>query len=321
MALAGDALGLLAPGRCGRRCRTRRSVAARWCGRLMIGVMASALVPGADRRAHARARDHAPARGPASAPAAGRRRDGLLPDADQPARAGDPARRSPSRACPLLNGKALASIAMRSPCRSRSCLIVVFGPRLLALGQRSRWARLRRVAADAIERAAARSPARDWTCSPARATESTRSASSCWPGRCSGWPATWSCSSLGLQSQATLVTAAAVLLAVNVSAVLPATPSNVGVFQAACLVVLAAYGVGAGRGPRLRDHPAGGRGHDRAGPGRAGAARRGAALAGHPRSATSASERSAGLPSRIAADERRRGPAWPRRASADERAQ
>ena len=51
---------------------------------------------------------------------------------------------------------------------------------------------------------------------------------------------------LGLQSQATLVTAAAVLLAVNVSAVLPATPSNVGVFQAACLVVLAAYGVGTG---------------------------------------------------------------------------
>ena len=41
--------------------------------------------------------------------------------------------------------------------------------------------------------------------------------------------------------------AAAILLAVNVSAILPATPSNVGVFQAACLVVLAAYGVGAGR--------------------------------------------------------------------------
>jgi phosphatidylinositol alpha-mannosyltransferase len=51
---------------------------------------------------------------------------------------------------------------------------------------------------------------------------------------------------LGLQPRATPVTAAAILLAVNVSAVLPATPSNVGVFQAACLVVLAAYGVGAG---------------------------------------------------------------------------
>ena len=51
---------------------------------------------------------------------------------------------------------------------------------------------------------------------------------------------------LGLQHHATPVAAAAILLAVNVSAVLPATPSNVGVFQAACLVVLAAYGVGAG---------------------------------------------------------------------------
>jgi phosphatidylinositol alpha-mannosyltransferase len=51
---------------------------------------------------------------------------------------------------------------------------------------------------------------------------------------------------LGLQSHASPVTAAAILLAVNVSAVLPPTPSNVGVFQAACLVVLAAYGVGAG---------------------------------------------------------------------------
>ncbi len=52
---------------------------------------------------------------------------------------------------------------------------------------------------------------------------------------------------LGLQSQAGPAAAAAILLAVNLSAVLPATPSNVGVFQAACLVVLAAYGVGAGQ--------------------------------------------------------------------------
>ncbi len=52
---------------------------------------------------------------------------------------------------------------------------------------------------------------------------------------------------LGVPAHPQLVAAAAVLLAVNVSAVLPATPSNVGVFQAACLVVLAAYGVGAGQ--------------------------------------------------------------------------
>ena len=37
--------------------------------------------------------------------------------------------------------------------------------------------------------------------------------------------------------------AAAVLFAVNVTAALPATPSNIGVFQAACVAVLHAYGI------------------------------------------------------------------------------
>ena len=46
---------------------------------------------------------------------------------------------------------------------------------------------------------------------------------------------------LGLH--ASVGAAAAVLFAVNVTAVLPATPSNLGVFQAACVAVLAAYGV------------------------------------------------------------------------------
>ena len=50
---------------------------------------------------------------------------------------------------------------------------------------------------------------------------------------------------LGLGDQAGLGAAAAVLFAVNVTAVLPATPSNLGVFQAACVAVLTAYGVGA----------------------------------------------------------------------------
>jgi len=40
--------------------------------------------------------------------------------------------------------------------------------------------------------------------------------------------------------------AAAVLFAVNVTAVLPLTPSNIGVFQAACVAVLSAYGVAQG---------------------------------------------------------------------------
>jgi phosphatidylinositol alpha-mannosyltransferase len=48
----------------------------------------------------------------------------------------------------------------------------------------------------------------------------------------------------GLDAKAGLGAAAAVLFAVNVSAVLPATPSNLGVFQAACVFVLhGAYGV------------------------------------------------------------------------------
>jgi phosphatidylinositol alpha-mannosyltransferase len=49
---------------------------------------------------------------------------------------------------------------------------------------------------------------------------------------------------LGLESRADLGAAAAVLFAVNVTAVLPVTPSNIGVFQAACVAVLTgAYGV------------------------------------------------------------------------------
>src|SRR5689334_21495272 len=49
---------------------------------------------------------------------------------------------------------------------------------------------------------------------------------------------------LGLERHADLGAAAAVLFAVNVSAVLPITPSNLGVFQAACVAVLSgAYGI------------------------------------------------------------------------------
>jgi len=47
----------------------------------------------------------------------------------------------------------------------------------------------------------------------------------------------------GLDARAGLGGAAAVLFAVNATAVLPGLPSNIGVFQAACVAVLAAYGV------------------------------------------------------------------------------
>lgn len=49
---------------------------------------------------------------------------------------------------------------------------------------------------------------------------------------------------LGLDGQAGVGAAAAVLFAVNVTAAIPATPSNLGVFQAACVAVLSAYGIG-----------------------------------------------------------------------------
>jgi phosphatidylinositol alpha-mannosyltransferase len=65
----------------------------------------------------------------------------------------------------------------------------------------------------------------------------------------SAWALQWlSCYvllvALGLDERAGIGAAAAVLFAVNVTAALPATPSNLGVFQAACVAVLSAYGVG-----------------------------------------------------------------------------
>jgi phosphatidylinositol alpha-mannosyltransferase len=50
---------------------------------------------------------------------------------------------------------------------------------------------------------------------------------------------------LGLPGHANLAAAAAVLLAVNLTAIVPLTPANVGVFQAACIAVLHPFGVDA----------------------------------------------------------------------------
>jgi phosphatidylinositol alpha-mannosyltransferase len=62
---------------------------------------------------------------------------------------------------------------------------------------------------------------------------------------------------LGLDKQAGLAAAAAVLFAVNITAVLPATPANLGVFQAACAAVLhtgwhVGYGTGVAYGVILQ---------------------------------------------------------------------
>ena len=124
--------------------------------------------------------------------------------------------------------------------------LVLLGPRLLALGMRSSSTRIA-IAAETIARGLRL--ARQGLIVFAR----PRYGAAAVAAQLGAWALQWlACYmvvlALGLQSQATLVSAAAVLLAVNVSAILPATPSNVGVFQAACLVVLAAYGVGAGPG-------------------------------------------------------------------------
>jgi phosphatidylinositol alpha-mannosyltransferase len=123
-------------------------------------------------------------------------------------------------------------------------LLAISGPRLLRLAQRSRWGRLRR-AAETMTRQVVL--ARRGLVVFAR----PRNGLPAVLAQLGAWALQWlSCYSvllaLRLTPKATLATAAAVLLAVNVTAVLPATPSNLGVFQAACLVVLAAFGIGAG---------------------------------------------------------------------------
>jgi phosphatidylinositol alpha-mannosyltransferase len=145
---------------------------------------------------------------------------------------------------PLLRGNA-GGIAGALIVPLLVCLLVVAGPRLLARGARSRSPRV----AHASERVTQLLHlARQGLVVFAR----PRYGASAIGVQLAAWALQWlACYtvllSLGLQSDGGLVAAAAVLLAVNLSAVLPATPSNVGVFQAACLVVLAAYGVGAGQ--------------------------------------------------------------------------
>jgi phosphatidylinositol alpha-mannosyltransferase len=123
-------------------------------------------------------------------------------------------------------------------------LLVILGPHLLRLAQRSRSLRVA-LAAAALARMLRL--ARQGLAAFARPRHGVPAVLA----QLLAWTLQWlACYAvllaLGLQSHGGLAAAAAVLLAVNVSAVLPATPSNVGVFQAACLVVLAAYGVGAG---------------------------------------------------------------------------
>jgi phosphatidylinositol alpha-mannosyltransferase len=146
---------------------------------------------------------------------------------------------------PLLSGHP-AGIATAIAVPLLICALVVAGPRLLALGERSRRPRIARWAGTLARLFAL---ARQGLVVFAR----PRYGSGAIGAQLVAWALQWlACYAvllaLGLQHQAGLAAAAAILLAVNVSAVLPATPSNVGVFQAACLVVLTAYGVGGGPG-------------------------------------------------------------------------
>jgi phosphatidyl-myo-inositol alpha-mannosyltransferase len=124
------------------------------------------------------------------------------------------------------------------------CLLVLAGPRLLALAKRSRSPRIA-LSAAALERLLrlARQGLAVFA-QPRHGIPAVLLQLFAWALQ---WLACYAVlCALGLQSHGGFAAAATVLLAVNVSAILPATPSNIGVFQAACLVVLAAYGAGAG---------------------------------------------------------------------------
>jgi phosphatidyl-myo-inositol alpha-mannosyltransferase len=121
-------------------------------------------------------------------------------------------------------------------------VLVLLAPPLLSAGRHSRFAKLRELtgqARDALARVRAglavfREPRLGGTAIAAQLA---------------AWTLQWLFCyvllvALGLDERAGVGAAAAVLFAVNVTAVLPATPSNLGIFQAACVVVLSGgYGV------------------------------------------------------------------------------
>jgi phosphatidylinositol alpha-mannosyltransferase len=129
---------------------------------------------------------------------------------------------------------ALAPVAM--------LVVVLAAPALLRSGKPSRFRRVEAWLSQA--RAALRQVRRGLV-----VFRHPRYAMTATAGQLAAWGIQWlSCYvllvALGLDHRAGIGAAAAVLFAVNVTAVLPATPSNLGVFQAACVAVLTgAYGV------------------------------------------------------------------------------
>jgi len=146
---------------------------------------------------------------------------------------------------PLAGGHA-AGIVIALAIPLALCGLIVAGPRLVSLGRRSRSRRVRSLA-ESMERLLRY--ARQGLLIFARPRLGLVAVTTQMAAWALQWLACWAVlKALGLEHETGPATAAAILLAVNVSAILPATPSNVGVFQAACLVVLAAYGVSAGQG-------------------------------------------------------------------------
>jgi phosphatidylinositol alpha-mannosyltransferase len=136
----------------------------------------------------------------------------------------------------LLNGhhKALLAVAVAP---AVALVAVLLAPAVLPAAALSRWARLGavmgRLRANLVKVRAGLHVFRV----PRLAAQAT-------VGQLAAWALQWlSCffllMALGLDHRAGLAGAAAVLFAVNVTAVIPATPSNLGVFQAATVAVLA----------------------------------------------------------------------------------
>jgi len=146
---------------------------------------------------------------------------------------------------PLFNGH-LAGFAGALAVPLVVCLLVLVGPRLLARARLSSSARIERAANEVARLLVLARQGLAVFAQPRYGVSAVGSQLIAWGLQ---WLACYAVMlALGLQSHGGIVAAAAILLAVNISAILPATPSNVGVFQAACVVVLAAYGVGAGAG-------------------------------------------------------------------------
>lgn len=136
---------------------------------------------------------------------------------------------------PLFNGRANALLAV-SLVPLAMLVLVLLAPTLFARGPSPRWARLEaiRVRTHELMLAARRG---------LRVFRQPRPAGVAITAQFGAWVLQWlSCfvllEAMGLGDSG-LGAAAAVLFAVNVTAAIPATPANIGVFQAACVAVLA----------------------------------------------------------------------------------